>query len=148
MNVLLSKTYLFFFSIIPLILAFSYYNPENTFDVNIGDTYFVILNLHLGIILSVVYFILGLLYFILHKKGIRVNSWIIYTHSILTIGGLILIWSLLKGMNNNPTKNFEELLKSIRINQYLTYICITTLFSMILIQIVFVISIFLKLIKK
>lgn len=148
MNLLLTKTYLFFFSIIPLILAFSYYNPKNTFDVNIGDTYFVILNLHLGIILSVFYFILGLLYFILHKKEIHLNNWIIYTHSLLTIGGLILIWLLLKRINNNPTKNFEEILKSIRINQYLTYTCITTVFSMVLIQLVFVIDIFLKLIKR
>lgn len=148
MNLLLTKTYLFFFSIIPLILAFSYYNPKNTFDINIGDTYFVILNLHLRIILSVFYFILGLLYFILHKNEIHLNSWIIYTHSILTIGGLILIWLLLKGINNNPTKNFEELLKSIRINQYLTYICITTLFSMVLIQLIFITGIILKVVKR
>lgn len=148
MNLLLTKTYLFFFSIIPLILAFSYYNPKNTFNVNIGDTYFVILNFHLGIILSVFYFILGLLYFILHKKGILLNHWIVYSHSILSIGGLILIWLLVKRINNNPTPNFEELLKSIRINKYLTYICITTLFSMVLVQFIFIIEIILKVIKR
>ena len=148
MNLLLTKTYLFFFSIIPLILAFSYYNPKNTFDVNIGDTYFVILNVHLGIILSVFYFIVGLLYFILHKKRILLNHWIVYSHSILSIGGLILIWLLVKRINNNPPPNFEELLKSIRINKYLTYICITTLCSMVLVQFIFIIDIILKVIKR
>jgi len=148
MNALHTKTYLFFLLIIPVILAFSFYKPKETFDVNIGDTYYVILNSHLGIILSVFYFLLGFIYWILNRKGIRLNSWILYTHSILTIGGLILIWLLLKGINNNPTKNFEEMLKSIQINQYLTYICITTLFSMVLVQVFFVIGIFLKLIKK
>ncbi|MFL9830368.1 hypothetical protein ACSV4D_00445 [Flavobacterium sp. ARAG 55.4] len=147
MNLAINKPHHFFFLIIPLILAFSYYKPKNTFDINIGDTYFVILNLHLGILLAVFYFLLGLIYFCLDKKGIQLNQWITYTHTILTIGGLILIWLLLKRINNNPTKNFEEILKSIKINQYLTYICVTTLFGMIFSQIVFVVSIILKVIK-
>lgn len=147
MNLALNKPHHFFFLIIPLILAFSYYKPKNTFDINIGDTYFVIMNLHLGILLSVFYFILGLIYFSLDKKGIQLNNWISYTHTILTIGGLILIWLLIKRINYNPTKNFEEILKSIKINQYLTYICLTTLFSIVFSQIVFVISIILKVIK-
>lgn len=148
MNTTINKPHHFFFLIIPFILVFSHYKPKETFDVNIGDTYYVILNSHLGIILSVFYFLLGLIYFFLDKKEIRLNNWIIYTHSILTISGLILIWLLVKKINNNPIKNFEEILKSIKINQYLTYICVIKLFSMILSQIVFVINVILKVIKS
>ncbi|MFA9186971.1 hypothetical protein [Flavobacterium magnesitis] len=148
MNLAINKPHHFFFLFVLLILVFSQYKPKETFDVNIGDTYYVILNSHLGIILSVFYFLAGLIHFFLDKKGIHLNNWITYTHTILTIGGLILIWLLLKRINHNPTKNLEELLKSIKINQYLTYTCITTLFSMVMSQIVFVISLFLKIIKN
>lgn len=130
MNILLNKTYLFFFLIIILILAVSFYKPKETFDINIGDTYYVIKNSHLGTILSVLYLIPGIIYFYLNKRGIVLSDWIIYSHSILSIGGLILIWLLLKKINYSP-QNFEETLKSIKVNMYLTYINIVTFFSII-----------------
>lgn len=39
-------------------LALSFIKPHETFDVNVGDTYYVIKNYHLGILLSLFYFIL------------------------------------------------------------------------------------------
>lgn len=77
MNTLLNKTHLFFFLIIPLILAVSFYKPKGTFDINIKDTYFVIRHPHLGILLSIFYLILGTIYFCLLKKGIQLSNWIV-----------------------------------------------------------------------
>lgn len=104
MNILLNKTYLFFFLIISLILAVSFYKPKETFDVNIGDTYYVIKNSHLGIILSVLYLIPGIVYYFLIKNNIQLSNWIVYSHTILSIGGLIVIWLILKKNQSFPSK--------------------------------------------
>lgn len=146
MNTLLNKTHLFFFLIIPLILAVSFYKPKGTFDINIKDTYFVIRHPHLGILLSIFYLILGTIYFCLLKKGIQLSNWIVYIHTILSIGGLILIWLLLK-KNFHPSANFEETLRVMKFEKYFTYITVTTFFCILLSQIVFLIGIIIKLIK-
>lgn len=147
MNIIISKTYLFFFSTILLIVAFAFYKPKGTFDINIGDTYYIIQNSHLGILLSLIYFILGIIYLFLHKRGILLNNWIIYLHSIISIGGLILVWFLLKKISYSP-QNFEDIIKSIKVNMYLTYTCIATIASMILIQIIFMVYVVFKILKN
>lgn len=146
MNILLNKTYLFFFLIIPLILAVSFYKPKETFDVNIGDTYYVIKNFHLRIILSVLYLIPGIVYYFLIKNNIQLSNWIVCLHTILSIGGLIVIWLILKKINHSH-QNFEEILKTIKVNMYLTYVNIVVFFSIIFVQIIFLIGVILKLIK-
>lgn len=148
MNLAINKPHHFFFLIIPFILALAFNKSKGMFDINIHDTYFVIQYSHLGIILSVFYFSLGLIHLFLTKKGIFLNNWITYTHTIISIGGLILIWLLLKKINNEPTKNIEEMLKTIRINQYLNFSCIITFISMLFIQLIFFIGILWKLIKN
>nr|WP_288836158.1 hypothetical protein [uncultured Flavobacterium sp.] len=147
MNILLNKAYLFFFLIIPLILAVSFYKPKETFDVNIGDTYYVIKNSHLGIILSVLYLIPGIVYYFLIKNNIQLSNWIVCFHTILSIGGLIVIWLILKKINHSH-QNFEEILKTIKVNMYLTYVNIVVFFSIIFVQIIFLINVTSKLIKS
>jgi len=146
MNILLNKTCLFFFLIIPLILAVSFYKPKETLDVNIGDVYYVIKHPHLGIVLSFFYLILGVVYYFLIKNDIQLSNWIIYSHTVLSIGGLILIWLLLQ-KKFHPSANFEETLRAIKIDKYFTYITVTTFFGILLSQIVFLIGIIIKLIK-
>jgi hypothetical protein len=147
MNIIINKTYLFFFSTILLIVAFTFYKPKGTFDVNIGDTYYVIQNSHLGIILSIIYFVLGIIYLFLNKKGILLSNWIVYLHTIISIFGLILVGFLLKKISYSP-QTFEEIIKSINVNMYLTYTCIATIISMILIQIIFVVNVAFKILKN
>ncbi|KIA97039.1 hypothetical protein OA93_15725 [Flavobacterium sp. KMS] len=147
MNIIINKTHLFFFSTILLILAFAFYKPKGTFDVNIGDTYYIIQNSHLGILLSLIYFILGIIYFFLHKRGIQLSSWIVYMHSIISIGGLILVWFLLKKISYSP-QTFEEIIKSIKVNMYLSYTCFGAIMSMILIQIIFMVNVVFKILKN
>jgi|SRR5690554_519409 len=147
MNIIINKTYLFFFSTILFILVFTFYKPKRTFDINIGDTYYVIQNSHLGILLSLIYFLLGIIYLFLNKKGIQLSNWIVYLHTIVSIGGLILIWLLLKKISYSP-QTFEEIIKSVNVNMYLTYTCIATILSMILIQIIFAANIAFKIWKN
>jgi hypothetical protein len=149
MNIIINKTHLFFFSTILLILAFAFYKPKGTFDLNIGDTYYVIQNSHLGILLSLVYFIPGIIYYFLHKRGILLSSWIVYLHTIISIGGLVLVWFLLKKTSYAiQAQAFEEMIKSLKVNMYLTYTYICTIIGMILIQIIFMVNVVLKILKN
>ena len=147
MEFIIKKTYLLFLSIIPIILIFSYIKPKEYFDINIGDTYYVIKNSHLGIFLSFIYFVLALSYFLTKKYEVILQNWIIYSHSIISIFGLILIWFLIKKINNT-SQNIEEIIKSIKINKYLTYTCITTLFLMFIVQVILFIEIILKIARR
>ncbi len=143
MNILINKTYLFFFTTVLLIVIFTLYKPKETFDVNIGDTYYIIQKYHLGILLSFIYFSLGTIYWLLNKKGIQLSNWVIYLHTIVSIGGLILIWILLK-KRNYSLQTFEEIIKSVNEVKDFTYTCTVTIISMILIQIVFLVNIVFK----
>lgn len=146
MNILFVKTYCFFFLMIPIILALSFFNPKNTFDVNIGDTYYVIKNSHLGIILSTLYLVVGTIYFFLYQNEIFLNKWIVASHTLISVFGIILIWLLLKTIHN-PIENIGDILKWIKINTYLTYICFVIFGTMIFIQLIFGMAIILKIAK-
>lgn len=148
MDFIISKTYLLFLVIIPIILALSFMKPDETFDVNIGDTYYVIKNSHLGILISVLYLILATLHFVSKIYVIKLENWIILSHSFLSIFGLILIWFLIKEINRNETLSFEEMLKNIKYKERLTYFCFAILGLMILSQIILLSDFLIKLFKK
>lgn len=147
MEFIIKKPHLLFLSIIPIILIISYIKPKEYFDINVGDTYFVIKNSHLGIFLSFLYFALALSYFLTKKYEIILQNWVIYSHSIVSIIGLILIWFLIKKINNTP-QNIEEIIKSIKISKYLTYTCITTLILMLIVQVILFTEIILKIARR
>jgi hypothetical protein len=147
MEFIIKKTHFLFLSIIPIILIFSYIKPKEYFDINIGDTYYVIRNSHLGILLSFFYFVLALSYWLTKKYEIILQNWVIYSHSIASILGLILIWFLTKRINNTP-QNIEEIIKSIKINQYLIYTCITMLFLMLIVQVILFTEIVVKIVRR
>ena len=71
MELIISKSYIPFLIIIPIILVLAFTKPEETFDVNIGDTYYVIKNSHLGILLSIVYFLLASIHFLSKTYGVK-----------------------------------------------------------------------------
>ncbi|WP_026712615.1 hypothetical protein [Flavobacterium daejeonense] len=148
MNLALNKPYHFFFLIVPVILVFGFSKSKGIFNINIRDTYFIIKYSHLGIILSAFYLLLGLFHFFISKKGIEINNWIINSHTILSIGGLILIWILSKKSNNAPQQNIEETLKNICINEYLNFSYLIISISILLVQIIFFSSILWKTVRN
>ena len=148
MEFIISKSYLPFLAIIPIILVLSFMKPDETFDVNIGDTYYVIKNSHLGILLSVLYLILATLHFVSKIYVIKLENWIILSHSFVSIFGLILIWFLIKEINKNEIVNFEEMIKNMKIKERLTYLIFISLGIMILSQIILFTDFSIKLLKK
>jgi hypothetical protein len=148
MNFFISKSYIAFLIIIPIILALSFIKPDETFDVNVGDTYYVIKNSHLGILLTLFYFILASIHFISKTYDIKLENWTILSHSFVSIFGLILIWFLIKEINKNDVMSFEEMIKNIKIKERLTYLIFISLGIKILSQIIFFTDFSIKLLKK
>jgi hypothetical protein len=148
MEFFISKSYITFLIIIPIILAVSFIKPDGTFEVNIGDTYYVIKNSHLGILLTLFYFILASIHFISKTYDIKLENWIILSHSFISIFGLILIWFLIKEINKKEIVSFEEMIKNIKIKEQLTYLIFISSGIMILFQIIFFTDFSIKLLKK
>ena len=148
MEFIINKSYLAFIILIPIILVLSFVNPEGTFEINIKDTYYVIKNSHLGILLSLVYFILASIHFLSLTYNIKLESWIIVSHTFISILGLILIWILIKEINKNEIMSFEEMIKNMNVRERLTYLVFITFGIMILSQIIFFSDFSIKLLKK
>ncbi|MDP5028499.1 MAG: hypothetical protein NWQ14_09775 [Flavobacterium sp.] len=148
MELIISKSYIPFLIIIPIILVLAFTKPEETFDVNIGDTYYVIKNSHLGILLSIIYFLLASIHFLSKTYGVKLYDLTIASHTIISILGLILIWFLIKEINKNDILSFEEMLKNIKNKERLTYFCFAILGLMVLSQIILLSDFSIKLFEK
>lgn len=96
MNFKKLKVYHYFWitSLLILIIGLYFSNlPDNTLDINIHDTYFVIEHLHVAILLTLFYFLNGIGYWlvekVLKKKLINVLTII---HCIIFFGSFISYW--------------------------------------------------------
>ena len=97
------KTYylLLITSLILIILGFL--NGEETFDINVHDTYFVIANCHLYWLFSSLLFIIFIFYFLLDIAKIKLNKIISKIHifgTIISITSLLFPYALF----SNPKK--------------------------------------------
>ena len=105
----LRKSYILFwitsFSI--LIDGFLIQNPESVADVNVHDTYYVIAHGLISEIFSLIFFILGLGYWILERLHRNVNQYLTIIHIIGTVGIAWLYKFILVGFNLFELKNLE-----------------------------------------
>lgn len=73
-----------------------YHNPDETLDINIHDTYFVIACLHMGVLLFVFYFINGFAYWLVQKVLKKpLFRYLTLIHSVIVIGSYIFYWLIL-----------------------------------------------------
>ncbi|MEM9681522.1 MAG: hypothetical protein AAF901_14460 [Bacteroidota bacterium] len=92
MNVLYNKPHAFFWTSIPIIFAIGYPSNNESIDINIHDTYFVISNWHLALLIILGFAIIGCIYWGLFKSNLRPIRWMTLAHLILTIDLFIFIW--------------------------------------------------------
>lgn len=72
-------------AIIIFVIGLFFKNSENTIDINIHDTYFVITTFHFAILISIVLFLIGLIYYVFSKlKTLLVKS-LTVLHTVITI---------------------------------------------------------------
>jgi heme/copper-type cytochrome/quinol oxidase subunit 1 len=76
---------------IPVILLIGLPTANNTFDLQLHDTYFVISNLHLGVLFSIFLAFLGAGYWIINNIDGNLSKFFSWIHMIVTIGTMLLI---------------------------------------------------------
>ena len=140
MSRIINKPHLIFWISIPIIILIGLLNRNEILDVNIHDTYFVFSKTDLTIVISILFTIIGLGYWIMLKANRKLTKWLNLTHIVLTFGGIFLMWIL--------TKLFPESIMEYDFNYNLAWgiylIALITIFG----QIIFPINIISGIIKK
>ena len=129
MNWLTEKPFISFLILIPIIMIIGFLNRKETLDINVHDTYYVINNLHLAIILSIFLAIISLGYFLIKIFSIPLINWMTISHILITIFGMLIIYILFRIQLNFEVKSYdiESILKYSKTIQRVNF----TLFSVI-----------------
>ncbi len=88
---MITKTSRIYWSCIPIILIPSLRHPDASLDINIHDTYIVVLYLHLAILASIYFVFIGGIYWLLEKFNRKKITWLTITHLITTLVGIQLM---------------------------------------------------------
>ena len=140
MNKLVEKPHLAFLLAIPVLMLIGILSENAVLDINVHDTYYVIPYLHLAILISILFGIIGMGYWIMQKAERKLSKWLNWTHLGLTFGGIIVVWILTK-FYRTETMEYE-------FNNNLTLIITLIIILMIVGQLIFPINIIYGLIKK
>jgi heme/copper-type cytochrome/quinol oxidase subunit 1 len=87
---LLKKPHLIFWAVIPLLLFQSFYQDNQTLDVNIHDTYYVFSQQQSLVLLSLFFGLTGLIYWLLKNFNFKTLILLNVLHLIFTIGIILM----------------------------------------------------------
>ncbi len=89
----LNKPHIYFWvaSVLTYIAGLLNKNSENTIDINVHDTYYILAFYHLATLISITFIIIGIIYFFHYKFKIILNRLLTYIHTIITIIGFGLL---------------------------------------------------------
>ena len=140
MKFLINKPHLIFLLSIPIIILFGILNRNEMLDINVHDTYFVFSQIDLTILISILFGIIGIGYWIMLKANRKLSKWLNLIHITLTFGGILLIWIL--------AQLFRESIMEYNFNNNLTFgiylIALIAIFG----QLIYPINIISGIIKK
>jgi heme/copper-type cytochrome/quinol oxidase subunit 1 len=140
MNKLIEKPHLIFILAIPIIILIGILSGDSMLDINVHDTYYVIAYLHLAILISILFGIIGIGYWVMQKTKRKLSKWLNWTHIGLTFGGTLSIWIL--------SKFYRTEITEYEFNNNLTLTITLIILLMTVGQIIFPINIIYGLIKK
>ena len=86
----LKKPHVIFWSFVLMLLLLSFYQDDQTLDINVHDTYFVFSQQQILILISLFLGFTGLIYWIIERYGLKTSVVLNILHLILTIGILII----------------------------------------------------------
>lgn len=90
------KVYHLFWFVAVIRLLIGLFNPDGTIDINVHDTYFVIANIHVAIVLFLFYFLNGFGYWSAQKVlKKRLEKYLTLTHSVIVLGSFIFYWGVI-----------------------------------------------------
>ena len=150
MNWIVEKTYIPILVLIPIIILIGFINRKETIDINIHATYYVINNLHLALLLSILLGILAFGYFLTKIFSISLIKWMTISHLLITIFGVLLIYILFKIQFNLEVKSndIESILKYSKIIERINLTLFSISIITLLIQLLFLINLVIGIIKK
>ena len=141
---LINKPHIIFAICVPIIFLLSILVQNDTLDVNIHDTYYVISNFHVSILLTLLLSLIAFGYWMMIKADRRLNKWLNLSHILLTLGSLLVpytYWIISLNFNSDSTV-FNDY------NSNLNTLLIFVIASIILGQIIFLINIVIGLLLK
>lgn len=94
MKVIKYKPYWLFFGVILIILGVGFLTPKGDLSYDVYDTYYVISKRDLAILLSFLYALLAMVYFVFIKLSFKLVNWMTITHVLISILGLFLFFLL------------------------------------------------------
>jgi heme/copper-type cytochrome/quinol oxidase subunit 1 len=136
------KEYFLLFNSSLILLIIGFLVGEETFDINVHDTYYVIANCHLYWLFSSLLFIIFIFYFLLNIIKIELNRIISKIHIFGTIISIILLifpYSLFDNPKEFPLYDSFE---------YINIVLTVSFLVLLFLQLLFIINIFVSLIKK
>lgn len=91
MKFIVNKPHLIFLLAIPIIMLIGIFSGDTTLDINVHDTYYVIAYFYLTILISILFGIIGIGYWLMLTANRKLSKWLNLTHIVLTIGGIVTI---------------------------------------------------------
>lgn len=140
MRFLINKPHLIFLLSIPIIMLFGILSGDAVFDINVHDTYYIIAYLHLATLISILFGIIGIGYWIMQKANRKLSKRLNLIHMTLTFGGILLIWIL--------AQLFRESIMEYNFNNNLTFAIYLIALIAIFGQIIYLINIISGMIRK
>lgn len=140
------KSYLSLFFVGLFLLSYSFiFSSVENLDINIKDTYYVITSMHFYQFYSVLLLLLGLIYLIFDRIKIQLN----YLLSLIHIYGTMILFLFMIYFNYMNSLEYQPVDVKYVFNptDYNLYL-IETLLAIIILQLLFIINIFVSIIKN
>jgi hypothetical protein len=94
MNKFLNYPHVTFLLLVPVLLLYGFYNSEESLVVNIHDSYYVMSLTNLTNTLSILFGLIGIGYWIMNIKNLRLINWLSFIHVRLTQIGIGIVFIL------------------------------------------------------
>lgn len=147
MKYIQSKPYILLLALIVVLLSLGFYRADEFIDVNIHDTYFVISWKHLMILISLIFGLLALIYFSLLKFRFRLKNWMTISHVLMSIIGLITVFTLSVIIRENVPGDYTALMGNIKFNERIGFAILISIFVFLGAQLLFFANVIYALIK-
>ena len=89
MDSIINKPYKAIWYSILFLFGLSIIGWNNTIDIQLHDTYFVIASIHMGVLFSIYLGVIGIIYWLIRKK--KLVDWMTVIHVVITISTFAII---------------------------------------------------------